>query len=443
MKKLITISLGIILAAIAFGADENTYHVEMYRPTSGDWRMLKIEMSFDSDSIKRKPPAGIGRIIRIDYVATSYQERLTPYQKDLDKRRWNNLTTLLNIPSESFLIKNRYYQGKGLSKEASEKLFHGYVVYYEESVEKLHSLSMNSFPNLMSNLSGTNIGPHTRSLRIPTSYLHDKKELGNITPETKKEFEDVYRKEKMVVEWTYDSIGTNGIFHNARAVIYKVSAGIFAAWSGLSNTGLISMLSTSDINDSTVIVTDLTGSMYPYYSQLIVWHALKLNNRKKINFVFFNDGDQKADGNKFPGRVGGIYSIRSNNTYQVYKTMLKCISGGNGGDCPENNFEAVLNGLEQFENSANVILISDNFAPPRDQVLLDQINVPIEFVMCGAQNGINPIYMNLAFENGGSIKTMEESIADLNILPENEVFSFGKKRFIKKKGELICLSSPF
>ena len=86
------------------------------------------------------------------------------------------------------------------------------------------------------------------------------------------------------------------------------------------------------------------------------------------------------------------------------------MKGGHGGDLPENNFEAVIYGLAQFEKIDQIILICDNYAVPRDTDLLKQIKQPIDFVMCGTHFGVNAKYLELARQNNGNVMTMEKSL---------------------------------
>lgn len=94
------------------------------------------------------------------------------------------------------------------------------------------------------------------------------------------------------------------------------------------------------------IVCDVTGSMSPYTSQLMLW--LKLNeNRKDVKEVtFFNDGDNMPDHKKVIGKVGGIYSESEIEFDKISSTLFKAMINGYGGDGPENNIEASLEVLK-------------------------------------------------------------------------------------------------
>ncbi len=244
-----------------------------------------------------------------------------------------------------------------------------------------------------------------------------------------------------IVEWGYDSLGRDKKFHGAYYVLSKVSAGIFTAFMTLTDHSLFSQLRRNKVSENALIVTDVTGSMYPYYSQLLVWHALKLSQGKKYNYAFFNDGDQKTQSQKVIGETGGIYLTKSAHLNKVYEKMYECMKGGFGGDTPENNFEATLAGLSKFKNTNQIILICDNNAVPRDCNLLRKINQPIDFIMCGAYFGVDSRYIELARQNNGRLITVENSLENLNQLEENEIVRLGNKKYRFRQGSIRPLNS--
>lgn len=103
---------------------------------------------------------------------------------------------------------------------------------------------------------------------------------------------------------------------------------------------------------------------------------------------------------------------------------------GGGGDCPENNLEATIEGIRQCPDCEGVVMIADNFATPRDMALVNQIKQPIKIILCGSQGGINTKYLDLALATNGSIHTMEEDITDLKTLNEKGSIKIGKKKYI-------------
>ncbi|MCB0617114.1 MAG: hypothetical protein KDC75_27545, partial [Phaeodactylibacter sp.] len=97
-----------------------------------------------------------------------------------------------------------------------------------------------------------------------------------------------------------------------------------------------------------VVVTDLTGSMYPYMDQILLWHALALVPGEQNRYIFFNDGDMQAEADKKLGAAGGIYLTEKMNMDNLLATMKTTMDAGWGGDSPENDLEALLEGVRMM-----------------------------------------------------------------------------------------------
>lgn len=188
-----------------------------------------------------------------------------------------------------------------------------------------------------------------------------------------------------------------------------------------------------------MIVGDLTGSMSPYTAQLLLWLKLTFSDTQARYLTFFNDGDSKQTKEKVVGEVGGIYAQEINNFDQCMSLALTTMHKGSGGDTPENNLEALLYSMNKWKNYKEIVMIADNFATPRDMKLLEKVDKPVRVVLCGVTDWINPAYLKLARETGGSIHTMEEDLKDLVKLKEGQKFKFGKQEFIIQKGEFVQL----
>jgi hypothetical protein len=194
-----------------------------------------------------------------------------------------------------------------------------------------------------------------------------------------------------------------------------------------------------DRNDWTemLVVSDLTGSMSPYASQLFLW--LKLNTiEDKINqFVFFNDGNTTMDVDKKIGSTGGIFETRSKEYDEVEMLATQCMMNGSGGDLPENDLEALIKGLELCPDCKENILIVDNNSPVRDFELLKQIKKPIRIILCGSYGNVNAQYLNIARRTKGSVHLMEEDLFHLMELNEGESITVDGKTFIIKKDRFV------
>lgn len=196
-----------------------------------------------------------------------------------------------------------------------------------------------------------------------------------------------------------------------------------------------------DFKDQLVCI-DMTGSMSPYYFQVLTWLHL-MHDERALPFAFFNDGDAKSDALKKVGDVGGIYMCNSSKIDTVIAKAYQCITGGCGGDCPENNMEAVIKGLKKYPSAKEVIMVADNWAPMRDYALIDQVKIPVHVILCGTTYGttsvrLNPHYLDLARRTGGTVSTMEEQITDLAKYTEGEEFTIAGNKYVVRRGAVTA-----
>jgi hypothetical protein len=180
-----------------------------------------------------------------------------------------------------------------------------------------------------------------------------------------------------------------------------------------------------------LIVCDLTGSMSPYGAQLEIWYKLNLAKEQNLQFVFFNDGDQKNDNDKKIGATGGIYYEKAKGIDALITLMTRVQANGSGGDCPENNMEALIKGNETASAYKELIMIADNHAPIKDIALLEKVKTPVRVILCGVDDEIEPDYLRLAWKTKGSIHTIEEDVLSIGKLLDGQE--------IKIKGQIYRL----
>ncbi len=178
-----------------------------------------------------------------------------------------------------------------------------------------------------------------------------------------------------------------------------------------------------------VIISDFTGSMSPYYLELLAWFCLQ-ELKTESSFTFFNDGDGKSDDLKLIGNTGGIHQFKSKNLDTIVKYVAETIGLGSGGDCPENDIEAILKAIEKNPNCGEVILIADNWSDMRDYNLRGRVLKPVHVILCGTNHGINLQYLNLALETKGSIHTMNEDLNKLFEMKEGATFTLNKETYV-------------
>jgi hypothetical protein len=191
-----------------------------------------------------------------------------------------------------------------------------------------------------------------------------------------------------------------------------------------------------------LVVTDVTGSMYPYLAQFKLWHQQNIKYSTNRQFVFFNDGNRTPDKSKVVGKVGGVYFIKTAHFDSLMNLMQLAMLRGNGGDVPENNIEAILTGIKRGQQIKEVIMIADNMATPRDLDLLSQVRVPIRLILCGTHTGpFNVNYLNMIKKNKGSIHTIEEDLNGISSIKEGETLLLEGYKYVYKKGSFKLIES--
>lgn len=189
-----------------------------------------------------------------------------------------------------------------------------------------------------------------------------------------------------------------------------------------------------------VVVTDLTGSMSPYMDQVVLWHALQLVQGEKNRYLFFNDGDRTPDLAKIIGQTGGLYFTDQATMEKLLLLMRETAEHGNGGDGPENDLEALLEGAKKLNGLDELILVADNYSDVRDMELLQNLKVPVHIVLCGTEQGINENYLEIAYKTGGSIHTIEQDIENLTQLADGATLTIGKFQYRVSRGKFIQLT---
>ena len=217
----------------------------------------------------------------------------------------------------------------------------------------------------------------------------------------------------------------------------ETEAGLEAYLTGekkVKDSVILKILDDIHINEKTVIVTDVTGSMYPYVGQLLLWYRLRMDSSKARYFAFFNDGDNKLDMRKVVGETGGVYYCKAKTFKDLQKTMALAISNGGGGDMQENDLEGVIKAIHKFKNTTHVILIADRTSPVRDMVLLSKIKVPVDVVLCGTGAETHIHYLEIAQKTGGNVYALDMDKKGIRNLYEGEKLIIGKRTFLYKVG---------
>lgn len=321
------------------------------------------------------------------YRVVEIQSVYTQYPKDKDFWLTNYHRLLADRLKELFILdptlNDRHIEWTMVlqtscnSQQQAEKMFHGFAIYYAPIIED----TVPAKPRVFNKADSVNF---SKGYEIVERFVH----------------ENVFAKER----------------READSTVYKV-------------------LQRHPDWKKTVIVCDWTSSMYAYGSQAALWHSLNYKRSGIKHFVLFNDGGNRSDLFKKNGVVNGVFFADADNIKRLVKLYKDVIIDGDGGDLPENDIEALLRSIRHYQDAKEIVLIADNSCI-RDFCLITRVSKPVKVILCGAKNGINPQYINLAYRTGGSIHTIEDDIEDLrknigeggDVKIENFEFSFSPEK---------------
>lgn len=359
---------------------------------------------FDNKPLMDSIRAGV--IMQIDFAYTQYASSDKFNQEKLNLQRFRQLYRVLpeafNNPAVTWRL---FEQTAALDADSAKNCFHGFVIVWRPPVsDAITMYEMSSLESVFG------YDPKTGKACVGCKRAFIKGE--KMTPTGKVP--------------TYDTIWVRS--EGPRKYNFGRDTVIFAVmkrnkqWKNMQ------------------IVCDVTGSMSPYTGQLLMWYYLNSKNASVNQFVFFNDGNTEPDMNKEIGNTGGIYMTQTGQFETVLRCMFQAMQSGNGGDTPENNLEAVSM-VAHADTTAPIIMIADNWATPRDTAMMRTIGRPIHIILCGAQYGINTVYLDIARATGGSVHTMDQDLTDLAKLNEGEIVTIGTKKYVITNGKFVLLSS--
>ncbi len=188
-----------------------------------------------------------------------------------------------------------------------------------------------------------------------------------------------------------------------------------------------------------MLVVDMTGSMFPYIGQMLVWYRQNYEDGRVKYYVLFNDGDNLTDDKKVLGRTGGVHPFEAKDYRKLKKDIEDVRKLGEGGDDPENDIEALTAAMVAFRDYSDIILIADE-SNVRDMALLKRIKKPIHVIMCGTKKGINEQYLRIAFQTKGSFHTISNDI-DMKKLKDGEEFQVDNDIFRLSGGNFIWVDA--
>jgi hypothetical protein len=181
----------------------------------------------------------------------------------------------------------------------------------------------------------------------------------------------------------------------------------------------------------------MTGSMFPYIGQLLVWYKKGFEKEFIKYYALFNDGDNLPDNQKIIGRTGGVHTFVAKD-FKKFKNDLEAVrKKGEGGDDPENDLEAVLTAIMTYRDFGDLVLIGDD-SDMRDMKILKRIRKPVHVIMCGTKRGINVQYLKLAYQTKGTFHTLNNDL-DMRTLKDGDKFTLDDDLFEFRGGQFIWL----
>ncbi|MDX1651751.1 MAG: hypothetical protein R3277_04610 [Brumimicrobium sp.] len=462
---------------------------------------LRIPVNFNKSVLLedyRKKLEGLA-VERIDLVYTTFQLSPEFDQNSLNQERIEKFLKYypgLDSPQIQWKLIG---QSKGKTPAEARELFHGFVIYYrerptEESVEKeiafMDSLLLEtdgisdevpvtSAPKAKSKSEDRKLPPIILSTgdkalisevkeedeveELPFEVTDDmcyKKYAGevNCTHADFKSFVDSIMKTDIAhVQYTYPSFHERKQAKDKRTYNFtyyqKVGCGdaekvekedlpesFVTVSNWLSKADYDIVKATFERNpqwQNSLVIMDVTGSMSPYIAKTMAWVKATQNESQVDAFVFFNDGNDTPDRKKVTGSVGGIYAAENNSFKSVYNEMKSTMRKGGGGDCPENNLEATLEGINKFPECDEIVMVADNWAEPRDLSLTAKIGRPVHVIVCGSTFGINLAYLQLAYDTRGSVHTIEEDLLMRDVKP-GKSFKLGDSYYTVLNGKVVA-----
>jgi hypothetical protein len=189
--------------------------------------------------------------------------------------------------------------------------------------------------------------------------------------------------------------------------------------------------------ENKLIICDVTGSMTDFVPQLALWYQLKMHSEPNLQFVFFNDGENKVDSIRKVGNAGGIYYSKAKEIPDLFKFMFNVCSRGSGGELAESNMEALIKGTQMAKPFKELVMIADNRSPVWDIELLSQFKTPVHIIVCGVTDWIDEDYLNIALKTGGSIHTIEQDITAIARMIEGQEITINKITYRVMGGSFV------
>lgn len=417
--------------------------ISRYDTSRIDVDYVMLEMDFASSAIKNPEVlAKLNRrlIYRIDLVYTAFRQSETFEQPRLNRNRLEALGKVYpRVFSEFFITWRFVAQTAARNENDARKYFHGFVIYY---LDKELKTTEEEVAYMIELLDSDSLGTAKREIRERYKFKKRKEYTGKYFPRSKKKKKQgiVYDKKGFGRKKHY-IIHTDTLVSYDTVVVFEPSekAGEFIR--NREDTSVMAILDRHQEWKNMLVVCDVTGSMSPYSTQVLMWHKLNFNARRTVGYVFFNDGDNKPDDKKKIGQTGGMHYVDGNQLQEVEDTALAAMLKGSGGLPPENNIEALLAAISRYPKFDELVMIADNWANIEDFKLANKLKKPVHIILCGVENGvINTQYLDLARMTKGTVHTLESDLNNLMKLNEGQAIEVEGIQYRLKNGRFYMVN---
>jgi hypothetical protein len=388
------------------------------------------------DTFQLKFISDASEIHSIHLVYTRFREVDSFNQPKLNYYRFKELQS---IYPAAFVQKDIQWkvleQREAKTKEEAAKCFHGFIIYLKnlprkDVIEKELTVVKKIIDTYKDTLTWIpeKIEWKVKKIKIETGFYMPRS----------------YDKQRSGVRYSSSLLGFREKEYRIRrdSTIKKKTGGYYVrkGWfdtSVFKNIYEYNFLTNRNWSKKMAVVTDVTGSMAQYTTQVMLWLKFRPEVLAQGRFVFFNDGDAMPDLLKRIGSTGGIHFASSPNYDSVYAVMEETMRKGTGGDIPENDLESVLAALNKWPDTDTVLLVADNEAPVKDITLLAKIKKPISVMVCGVTEKIHRDYVDIVRLTGGRLFVLNTELAQLQKLNNGSEVIIKGRKFEYKNGELV------
>ncbi len=402
--------------------------------------MIYLPMSFSSAEFKDVSQLGDipspDRIHSVALIYTRFREVDTFNQPKLNYHRFHNLKKIYPAVFEDTSIQWKIMeQRQATEKEDAMKCFHGFIILLKNEPPKV------LIEKELSMIKSVIDSYHDSLIWVPEKITwrvkRVKEETGYYFPVNKNK-----RRQGSLYTSSFLGMREKQYITRRDSTVLKRTGGYYARkgyfdTSVFKNVHEYNFLITRRWSKKMAVVADVTGSMSPYSTQVMLW----LKNRPEVllngRFAFFNDGDAKPDMLKRIGSSGGIHFASTTNYDSVYLTMDRTMRAGTGGDIPENNLEAVLETLKRWPDTDTVLMIADNEASVKDMSLLKNIKKPVSVMLCGAASKIHKDYIEITKVTGGRLFVLSTELSEMKKWQNGTEVPLRGGKFEYRNGELI------